>query len=186
MLRGNPRCRIGPEHWISAALDALADEGERGVSVEALARHLKVTKGSFYHHFTDRDSLWAALLGQFAERGAAAVIAELTRTPDPRDRLRRLFAAAWNEPRLLRAERALLTSQRPDVVASLAEVHRVRRAFLVACYAELGLAPSVAAQRAATAYAVFLGAVVLSDQPPFDDAATLGSWVESVTPQLLP
>ena len=39
--------------WIEAALEALGDKGVSNVKVEALASTLGVTKGSFYHHFSN-------------------------------------------------------------------------------------------------------------------------------------
>ncbi len=45
-----------------AAFQVLADEGVDKIRVERLARQLKVTKGSFYWHFRDRDELLDAVL----------------------------------------------------------------------------------------------------------------------------
>jgi AcrR family transcriptional regulator len=45
------------EDWIRAAGRRLAQGGAAAVAVEALARDLGVTKGSFYWHFRDRAAL---------------------------------------------------------------------------------------------------------------------------------
>ena len=45
------------EKWIIAGLHALSSEGIGAVKVEALARQLGLTKGSFYHHFKNRGAL---------------------------------------------------------------------------------------------------------------------------------
>ncbi|MEQ1505044.1 MAG: TetR/AcrR family transcriptional regulator [Myxococcota bacterium] len=178
--------RIGPEAWVGAAYQALARDGEAAVAVEPLARALGVTKGSFYHHFADKDALWTAVLADFEARGTEDLIAATGAIDDPRRRLPSLFTAVWDSPGKLRAHRALLGSRRPDVVACLERVHARRRGFLVRCYRELGLPDDRAEHLAAAAYAVFLGAVLLVDQPPFDRVETLHPWVETITGLLLP
>ena len=59
--------RLGREDWLRAARLALLHRGAAGVRVEVLAETLKVTKGSFYWHFRDRDDLMDALLREWEE-----------------------------------------------------------------------------------------------------------------------
>lgn len=76
------------EQWLDAALDVLDDEGIEGVKVERLARHLKVTKGSFYWHFKDRQELLGAMVN-FWECAQEEIIRRLegSSAPDPKQRL---------------------------------------------------------------------------------------------------
>jgi AcrR family transcriptional regulator len=46
--------RLSREDWLARALDALVQHGERVLTVDALARELGVSRGSFYWHFKDR------------------------------------------------------------------------------------------------------------------------------------
>lgn len=48
------------ERYLIAATDLINREGYRGASVDKISAQLKVTKGSFYHHNTDKDELAAA------------------------------------------------------------------------------------------------------------------------------
>ena len=59
------RVTLDRSHWLDAALDALFEAGDRGVRVEPLARRLGVTKGSFYHHFRDREDLLDAMIDRW-------------------------------------------------------------------------------------------------------------------------
>ena len=59
--------QLGREDWLRAGRLALILSGADGVRVERLARDLKVTKGSFYWHFEDRDELLEALLREWEE-----------------------------------------------------------------------------------------------------------------------
>src|SRR5258705_514177 len=69
------------EDWLRAARLALLNPGPGGVSVEALARALKVTKGSFYWHFTDRRELMEALLREWEEE--AQILTDALKSADP-------------------------------------------------------------------------------------------------------
>ncbi|MDB5364206.1 MAG: TetR/AcrR family transcriptional regulator [Rhodospirillales bacterium] len=53
---------LSREDWLHAAKAALLKGGVDHVKVDRLARDIKMTRGSFYWHFTDRDDLLRALL----------------------------------------------------------------------------------------------------------------------------
>ncbi|NCG36142.1 MAG: TetR family transcriptional regulator, partial [Actinobacteria bacterium] len=59
--------RLTPNDWTEAALEAMARTGTTGVNVEQLAKSLGTTKGSFYHHFKNRQALLDAALGRWEE-----------------------------------------------------------------------------------------------------------------------
>jgi len=54
--------RLDREDWIAAARKVLIRAGVGEVKVDRLARDLRVTRGSFYWHFKDRNDLLSALL----------------------------------------------------------------------------------------------------------------------------
>lgn len=177
---------IDREHWVRAALEGLGAEGEAGVAVEPLARRLGVTKGSFYWHFSGRDALWSAVLETYERVATKEPIAALSGLAEPRARLRGLFSLAFDSPEHLRAERALFASTRADVRRVVASVHDRRRAFLEACYAELGLDTREAAAWASTTYAAFCGAVLLADREPFASEGSLAAWVAHLAQVVIP
>ena len=61
------------DDWLRAARLALLRGGLEAVRVAKLARSLRVTKGSFYWHFKDRDELLELLLREWEGEGAAIV-----------------------------------------------------------------------------------------------------------------
>ena len=65
--KARPRKRLTRQDWIDAALQLLSEAGIGAVSVEPLAERLGITRGSFYHHFADREDLLRALLGHWAK-----------------------------------------------------------------------------------------------------------------------
>lgn len=82
--RKQVRPRFTRGDWIDAARALLAQSGIAAVSVDRLAAGLRVTRGSFYHHFADRADLLQALLEDWSERWTydiAVQIAELRLDP---------------------------------------------------------------------------------------------------------
>jgi AcrR family transcriptional regulator len=67
---------LGRDDWLQAARLALLKGGASEVRVERLARDLRVTKGSFYWHFKDREELLELLLREW-EDDFAEIIKQL-------------------------------------------------------------------------------------------------------------
>jgi AcrR family transcriptional regulator len=81
--------------WVGAALQALATGGPDAVRVEALAASLGVSKGGFYWHFKDRQTLLEEMLDSWEKTVAEDVIARVESQPaDPRAKLQQLFELA--------------------------------------------------------------------------------------------
>jgi AcrR family transcriptional regulator len=81
--------------WTEAGLRALAAGGPDAVRVEALARTLGVTKGSFYWHFDNRHALLDDILDTWERVSVDEVIERIERTsgdedPTARSKLERL------------------------------------------------------------------------------------------------
>jgi len=62
------KARLTRQDWIDAAIRVLAEEGIGAVSIETLASRLRITRGSFYHHFAGREDLLRAMLDFWAQR----------------------------------------------------------------------------------------------------------------------
>lgn len=69
--------RLTRREWVAAALDLLTEVGIGAVSVDRLAINLGITRGSFYHHFSDRRDLLQALLDYWAKRWTYDVIEQV-------------------------------------------------------------------------------------------------------------
>ena len=54
--------RLTRDNWLDEAFQAVVAGGFENVKVMALAEKLKVTRGSFYWHFTDHADLIGSLL----------------------------------------------------------------------------------------------------------------------------
>ncbi|QJB57100.1 TetR/AcrR family transcriptional regulator [Pseudodesulfovibrio sp. zrk46] len=67
MAEKKPRKRRSRTDLLEAGLTILAKHGERALTIDSLSKRLKVTKGSFYHHFGSRDEFSRQLLEYWAE-----------------------------------------------------------------------------------------------------------------------
>jgi AcrR family transcriptional regulator len=150
--------QLGTEAWTQAALGALADGGLKAVAVEPLARALKVTKGSFYWHFDNRDALLTAALAQWESTQTEALIAAASAVKDPRERLSSLVESAHRSARALRLTRALAAAaDHPIVGPVVRRVSERRLSYLAKCFAALGLDARAAKHAGRMAYAAYLG-----------------------------
>ena len=55
------------EAWLNVAKDILIDQGESAVTVQAMAKRLKLSRTSFYWFFQDRQDVMQALLDLWAD-----------------------------------------------------------------------------------------------------------------------
>jgi AcrR family transcriptional regulator len=152
------RSRLSAGDWEQAALDVIAEQGVAAVAVESLARRLGVTKGSFYWHFGTRDELLDATLRRWEQAEAEALIAQVDRIADPRERLLELFRRTSREMRSHVIYSGLLKAlDHPAVRPVMQRVSQRRIQYLALAYRALGLSRRDATHRARLAYAAYVG-----------------------------
>ena len=157
------RTRLSADDWELAALEMIAEQGVGALAVEALARQLGVTKGSFYWHFRTREALLNAALERWEHYGEQEIIGPIEQMPDPRERLPELFRRVAHELQAHRVYAALLKAlDHAQVVPVIARVSKRRMDFLTATYREAGMTPPEALNRARLTYAAYVGFLQLN------------------------
>ncbi len=158
--------RVGKDEWTRAALAVIAAEGVAGVKVEALARGLGITKGSFYWHFRDRVDLIEAALELWYRLATAEVIERLDRIEDPEQRLWALFGESFGDLVSGPIDAQLLGQVDDPLVGPTVErCTSERLAFLTRTYRALGVPPQQAGARARLVYAAYIGSGYLQRVP---------------------
>ena len=158
-----PTARRGdPQRWIAAGLDALAEGGLAAVRVEALARRLKVTKGSFYWHFADRPALLKAIADRWRDGRVVAIRDQAgADSLAPRARLGRLLDLYHGNanPRGLRIELAMRDWARrdPNAARAVQAVDEARLEVVAGLYRAGGVEAKAARARAVLFYAFVFG-----------------------------
>lgn len=151
------RPRLSRADWLDAALAAMAAQGTTGVNVEQLARSLGATKGSFYHHFENRDSLLAAALDRFTEivQGDLEAVATVA---DPRERIIEGSVVGIGTDLDGFVDLALSASADDPLVAeALSRITELRLAWLSSALTEAGVPADAARSRAESGLASYLG-----------------------------
>jgi AcrR family transcriptional regulator len=155
-----------PEAWVDAALKEIEQHGLRELSVQAVARRLGVTKGGFYHHFTDRRELIRAAVDRWEGLFTTELAERFDAVTDPRERLRGLFAVAGLELRPTVVVQLMAAADDPDVADVLARAATARLDLLIRIFTDLGLDADAARNRAVLAYSAYLGLADLRRHAP--------------------
>ncbi|MFN0089931.1 MAG: TetR/AcrR family transcriptional regulator [Acidimicrobiales bacterium] len=158
--------KVAKDDWTMAALEVIATEGPSGLKIELLAKRLRITKGSFYWHFRDRQHLIETALELWYRLATADVIERLNRIEDPEQRLRALFAESFGDV-VNGPIDALLLGQVDDPVVGPVVIRATtaRLAFLSRTYRDLGLPHGQALARARLAYGAYIGVAHLRRIP---------------------
>jgi AcrR family transcriptional regulator len=171
---------LSADDWITAGFRALSAGGEGALRAEAIARALKVSKGSFYWHFKDVADLKARMLGHWQERATAQVIQEIEGSDaDARARMALLIQAATAYPSEVYggrgAEVAIREWARHDAAAaqSVRLVDRARMAYLVDLLTASGVPLAEAPSAARLFYGAYLGLMLLDLGTPGPTAQDL-------------
>ena len=141
-----------------AAVRLLGEGGVDAVRVEALARELGVTKGGFYGHFEDRESLLEAILDGWEKVGTQSIIdaVDLLQA-SPAGRLEALWDLATSdgiEPELAIRDWA---RRDDDARAVVERVDRRRMAYLRGLFGELGFEGVELEARCLLFYSLLIG-----------------------------
>jgi AcrR family transcriptional regulator len=155
---------LTPNDWIAAGFRALTAGGPQAIKIEAIARELRVSKGSFYWHFKNAPVFKRAMLSHWIDTATNSVIGETGEgAPDPHEQLRRLVKIATSDRsdpyggKL--AEAAIRDWARYDADAAsalkAADCQRLR--FLRTLFAASGVPEARVAAFASIFFAAFIG-----------------------------
>lgn len=161
-----PPTRTPRSKWIEEGLSALAAGGSDAVRIESLAQALGVSKGGFYWHFSDRQSLLDEMLDAW-ERTWVDEVIEAVEAEDgeARSRLRRLFAlAAASGAELLKIELAIRNwARREEAVAErLRQVDNKRMDYMRSLFGAICEDDDDVEARCLLTFSLFIGGYFVS------------------------
>ena len=162
------RVRLSKDSWLSHTLTKIGEVGVANIQIEALAKELRVTKGSFYWHFKNRDALLSETLEYWYRSATKAIgLAAQRNFEEPIDRLRYFFTLAFNRRPDVPGgpiEQALREWARISEIAeqTTRQVDEDRVSLIADAYSELGMGEYQARQRATMALAQITGLNLLS------------------------
>lgn len=151
---------IQKRDWLEAGIALLSQKGADGVRLDVLCRMLKVTKGSFYWHFENRDAFIDAIFDYWKDRYTIHMASVVTaKTTSPADRIRQLFFESKQGIVDFSVELAVRHWARNDrrLVQLVIDVDALRLEFLEKLFVEMGKSRDEAAARASLFYSLILG-----------------------------
>ncbi len=185
----NKRSTLSAADWEQEALRVIAEQGIGAVAVEPLARRMGITKGSFYWHFSSRESLLEQALVSWEEHDARNLATSLGEMSGPRERLISFFRRVSREGLTHQVYSALCAAaDHPQVKPVLDRVAARRMAHIAQAFEELGLDAAVAEHRARLTYSVYLGFLQLQrqSQVPALSSQQFEAYLDHVIETLIP
>ncbi|MBC7769458.1 MAG: TetR/AcrR family transcriptional regulator [Phycisphaerales bacterium] len=176
-----PATTLDATAWVEGAFDVLAEGGIDAVRIEPLAKRLGVTRGSFYWHFKDRETLHTAILKEWRKQQSYRIGSRIeSQSCAPDERLKQTLALPNSTPRAKRAaaiELAIRLWAGHDTNAAKAVKHidHVRLTYYAKLFTEMGLAKSEARKRAFMLYAALLAQAYVFTDSETDVSADLAA-----------
>lgn len=185
----NKRTTLSAADWEQEALRVIAEQGVTSVAVEPLARRMGITKGSFYWHFSSRESLLEQALLGWEEHDARNLTSSLGELDGPRDRLISFFRRVSREGLTHEVYSALCAAaDHPQVKPLLDRVAARRMSHIAQAFTELGMDEAVAEHHARLTYSVYLGFLQLQrqSQVPALSSQQFEAYLDHVIETLIP
>lgn len=149
--------KLSKEDWLDFALQVLIKSGPEQLKIMSLCTLKNVTKGSFYHHFKNRDEFIEQLMEHWFNKTTLQLISLANQADSPYERLEQLdqmLAVTDIEAEMHIRAWALKNNQ---VASHLGVIDSHRQGYLQECYVGIGLQLSLARDLAMASYATFLG-----------------------------
>ena len=188
-MRKGEKTTLSAADWERAALDLIAEQGVQAMAIEPLARRMGVTKGSFYWHFSSRESLLEQALLRWEKHDRRNLNASLGEIDHPRDRLISFFRRVGKEKLTHEVFSELCASAgHPHVEPVLERVADRRMKHLALAFEETGMEPDLARHQARLIYSVYLGFLQLQrqQQTPSLSSEEFEAYIEHVINTLIP
>ena len=146
------------ETWLAAAYERFNDTGLSGIRVEAIARDIGASKGSFYWHFASRKALVDAVIDRWEQRETQDIITLSNEAGPAEERLAALFSLVTSRARGRQGELTLYAdAEREGVIAAVERVTKRRIDYVADILGELGFSRADAVDRATISVAVAVG-----------------------------
>jgi AcrR family transcriptional regulator len=158
----NETSNLTRQDWIEQGLKTLTESGVETVRVEPLAKLLKVTKGSFYWHFKNREDFLETILQAWVASQTNSIIEQVEeKDGDATTKLLYLFELAVQDNG--QAENAIRAWAMNDskTAAVLTQVDQRRLDYTKDLFLQVGFAPFEAMVRARMAYYALVGEFTL-------------------------
>ena len=149
--------RLNKEKWLQAGLDRLNKTSYTDIKIEYLCKCLKVTKGSFYHHFKNINDYYSKLIEYLFNKERINLDQSFNDIPTPKGRInyinQHIIKNISKEKVSLRA----WGSHNKEVKQQLDKKDVIRIEYFTKLYLDTGLDPKKASIMAKLNFALLVG-----------------------------
>lgn len=156
--------------WLTFALEVLMKQGPGAIKITKLCDLKGVTKGSFYHHFTNRAVFIEDLMQHWYEATTVAFIEQANTEHSAIEKLQKLDKVIAENNTGAEVHIRAWALKEPVISQHLSKIDTQRRDYLAQCYCELGLEETRAKDVALLAYSNFLGMQQIQPKPSIEDS----------------
>jgi AcrR family transcriptional regulator len=122
--------KVGKRDWIEEGFKALTDSGPQTLTIEALCTRLGVTKGSFYHHFKNRQDYIKELLKDWQQETTVQIINASQSETNAGKEINTLLQLVFNIPPERDLAIRALALYEPEARTFQEDIDRNRRTYL--------------------------------------------------------
>ncbi|WP_431812128.1 TetR/AcrR family transcriptional regulator [Lysinibacillus sp. FW12] len=158
--------QVTKDDWIKAGLQQLAEGGIHKVRIEALARSLKISKGSFYHYFRDHQQLLDAMLDYWETHATNAIIQSMEQEDATLEQLLRI---SFHKDKKIEIGIYAWAKYDAHVATRIVQIEEQRIACVAKLYQKKGMTKEVSKDRARLAYLTYIGWMTRFEANPHFD-----------------
>jgi len=152
-----PREKDSKTIWLEEGLKILTTKGPAALSIESLTFATGKTKGSFYHHFSNREQYIDALLEYHEKNSTDEIIEVISQGADSHTRIKKLTKLTFQTSGDLELAIRAWALYDPKVRAFQDHLDRRRLEYLKTLHIESGMAADKAKILVYRNYSLFIG-----------------------------
>ncbi len=149
------------EDWLDLALAALKDHGYTALKAQPLAKKLKVTRGSFYHHFESLEAFHASVIAHWSQETSGQIADAAQEIGDPRAALVDLLQKTLSSGEVLERAIRSWSTVAPAVAVAVQQVDQDRIMIAETLLIAGGVPKPAAKARAKLLYWAAIGRLML-------------------------
>lgn len=149
--------RLSKQDWLNEGFKILAEFAQNKLRILYLCERLKVTRGSFYHHFKSIDVYIAELMKAWEKENTLEFIRASSKGGNPEERMALLNEKVVAADQSIEAAIRSWSFYNPLVKQHLEQVDQIRLTYLEGIFLEMGFDTQKALAKAKLDYAVLVG-----------------------------
>ncbi|MCI4669551.1 MAG: TetR/AcrR family transcriptional regulator [Bacteroidia bacterium] len=149
--------KLSKGDWLEEGFKILSEYNQAKIRILYLCERLKVTRGSFYHHFESIESYIEELMEAWEEQNTLALIRISKREVTGRARMMALNQEVEKADQRIEAAIRSWSFYNDIVRKHLAKVDQIRLTYLETIFLEMGYKKQIAVGKAKLEYALLVG-----------------------------